>query len=191
MAERAPERMGVEQFLAWADGREGRWELVDGVPMAMAGARTRHDQVVVNALASLRPQLRGSSCRVFTGDTGVVVPAGNVRRPDLGIDCGPYDPEALAAGTPKLVVEVLSPSTRQIDVLRKLDEYRALPTIDYVLMIDPGVIQVLLWSRENDGWSSMVFEDLAARIELPNLEVSLSLSTLYEDVVLPPRLVGQ
>jgi Uma2 family endonuclease len=189
MAERAIERMDADTFLEWAEGREGRFELVDGVIVAMAGAKQRHDRVVVNAVIALGTSLRGRSCRTFTGDTAIRTLGGNIRRPDTGVDCGPPDPNALAAIDPRLVVEVLSPSTRQIDLMRKLDEYRALPGMEYVLIIDPEVVQALLWSRGPDGWSSSLFEALEDRIELPSLAVTLALADLYEDVPLPPRLM--
>ena len=42
----APEkRMSVDEFLVWAEGQEGRWELYRGVPYLMAPERTRHGEV--------------------------------------------------------------------------------------------------------------------------------------------------
>ena len=36
MPDTAPTRMTVEQFLAWDDGTDRRYELIDGIPVAMA-----------------------------------------------------------------------------------------------------------------------------------------------------------
>ena len=116
--------MTAEAFLDWCLGQEGRWELVDGVPVAMAGARRGHDLIVVNALTSLRPALRGGPCQPFTGDFAVRIPNGNIRRPDVGVDCGPVDLNGLTATDPRLVIEVLSPSTRTFDAIGRLREYR-------------------------------------------------------------------
>jgi hypothetical protein len=38
-------KMTVDEFLAWADTQDGRWELFDGVPMAMAPERVIHGRV--------------------------------------------------------------------------------------------------------------------------------------------------
>ena len=190
MPAHAAEQMTSEAFLAWAEGREGRWEFVQGVPVAMAGAQERHDQVVVNALTSLRPQVRGTGCRVFTSDTAVVVPNGSVRRPDLGVDCGKRRPEALSASAPKLLIEVLSPSTRQIDQLIELDEYRAIDTMTNILIVDPAILQTALWSRVEGSWTSQVFEQIDDRISFGDLGLSITMAELYEDVSLPPRLVS-
>jgi Uma2 family endonuclease len=86
--------MSPEEFLEWCQFQEGRYELVDGVPVAMAGAKRRYDQIVVNVLGSLASQLQGHRCRLFTADTAVRIPAGNVRRPDAGADCGQFDDDA-------------------------------------------------------------------------------------------------
>jgi Uma2 family endonuclease len=119
--------MTAEAFLDWCLGQEGRWELVDGVPVAMAGAKQVHDRVVVNALLALGGQLRGGPCRPTTGDVAIGIPNGNIRRPDLGVDCGRFEPESLTATDPRLVIEVLSPSTRTFDAIGKLWDYRQVP----------------------------------------------------------------
>ncbi len=55
----------------------------------MAGAKRRHDQIVVNSLGLVGNQLGANgSCRPFTSDTAIRIPNGNVRYPDLGVDCG-------------------------------------------------------------------------------------------------------
>ncbi|HLB99396.1 MAG TPA: Uma2 family endonuclease, partial [Acetobacteraceae bacterium] len=115
--------MSADEFLEWDQLQERRHELVDGLPVAMAGAKRRHDRIVVNAISSVAGQLSLGPCNVFTSDTAVRIPAGNVRRPDLGIDCGRFIDDAAAADAPTAVIEVLSPSTREFDMFVKLDEY--------------------------------------------------------------------
>jgi hypothetical protein len=83
-----------------------------GLPIAMVRARRAHDRVVVNAIRSPGNQLDGNPCQPFSDDSAVCIPNGNTRRPDVGVDCGQFDPDALAVGSPRLVLEVLSPTTR-------------------------------------------------------------------------------
>ena len=109
MSQGAQTRMSAEEFLEWGLHQESRYELVDGVPVAMAGAKQLHDQIVATALGMLYAMPRGDKCRHFTADLAVRIPAGNIRRPDAGIDCGSFDRDATAAGAPFLVLEVLSP----------------------------------------------------------------------------------
>ncbi len=113
MSDPARQPWTIDRFFAWQAGQTDRYELVGGFPVRMmAGARNVHDDIVVNLLAELRGQLRGTGCRPFTGDGSVETLPGQIRRPDVGVDCGIRDPNALKAALPRLVIEVLSPTTR-------------------------------------------------------------------------------
>jgi len=188
MSERAATRMSIEEFLDWGLYQELRYELVDGVPVAMTGARQRHDRIVGSALGLLYAQLRGKTCRQFTADIAVRIPSGNIRRPDAGIDCGTYRDDATVAGAPFLVLEVLSPSTRDFDMFGKLDEYKTVPTLAHIVIVDPDTPQVYRWSRQPEGaWSHELLEGLDAVIRVPEVEVSLDLASLYEGLTFTPR----
>jgi Uma2 family endonuclease len=149
MDDQALRRMTADEFFAWQQAQEDLYELVGGYPLRMmAGASRRHDQIVVNVIAELRNQLRGSPCRPFTSDTAVATAADKRRRPDAGIDCGEFRDEDFVAEFPRLVVEVLSPSTREFDMFGKLDEYKSVESLDYILLIEPNAPQAILWHRD-------------------------------------------
>jgi Uma2 family endonuclease len=188
--------MSVAEFLEWDLRQQDRYELVDGVPRAMTGARVSHDRVVVNVITALRNRLRanGSPCDVFGADIALIVPAGNVRRPDVAVYCPPFDERATALEHPRVVIEVLSVSTQEVDQLFKLEEYQAIAGLDAIIFIAPTIPQVGVWSRDSAAsWRRVKLLDPAASIELPGLGVSLPLSEVYERVVFEevtgPRLV--
>ena len=119
---------------------------------------------------------------------GSASPAGNLRRPDAGIDCGPFDPDATTAAAPFLVVEVLSPSTRAFDLFDKLDEYKSIPSLEHILLVDPELPEVRHWSRAPDGvWGQAVVAGLDATAQVPGLPGPLDLATLYEGLTFRPR----
>jgi Uma2 family endonuclease len=139
MTEAAPRRWTSAEFFAWQETQPERYELVDGFPVRMmAGARNVHDDIVVNILAELRNQLRGSACRPFTGDGSIETKPGQIRRPDIGVDCGPRDPNATKAASPRVVAEVLSPTTRDFDTIGKLEEYKLVESLERILVIEPN-----------------------------------------------------
>ena len=193
MLNREPETMNVAAFFAWQERQAERYELVGGVPMRMvAGARNVHDDIVVNLVAILHAALRGSGCRAFTGDGSVETLPEQIRRPDVGVDCGARDPNATKAAKPKLVAEILSPNTRDFDAFEKLDEYKTIGTLDHILLIEPNAAEIMLWSREGDrGWSRQRIAGLAESLTLPSLAIELALSDIYDAVTFParPRLV--
>ncbi len=188
MSNTALRHMTAEAFLAWdLDQPDARHELVDGAPVAMTGARRRHDRIVVNALADLRTRLRAGPCVPFTADTAVRIPNGNVRRPDLGVVCGADDDDLTYAAAPRLVVEVLSPATRLLDRAGKLDDYKAVPGLDYILLVDPDAPRATLWSRDSrGGWSDALIAGLKATIDLPALGVAVPMAELYAGLAFRP-----
>lgn len=189
MSEAAARPMTQDMFLDWAKDQESRYELVGGAPVAMAGARQQHDQIVGNLLGILFNALRGHRCRRFTADFAVRIPSGNVRRPDAGIDCAAYDRDALAAGAPVFVAEVLSPSTRTFDQFQKLEEYKSVPGLRHILLIDPEAPRASLWLRDqDDAWRLTTVEGLDAVITLTEPAITIDLATLYEGTTFPPRL---
>jgi Uma2 family endonuclease len=181
-------KLSPEQFFAWLSGQEGRYELVDGEVVMMAGAGRRHDRVVVNLIATLDGQLRFGLCLTFTGDTFVSTSPTTRRMPDVGVDCGKPDDDALTADKPSLVVEVLSPSTRAMDVTIKLQEYQSLDSLDYVLLVDTESPKVHFHSRRDDrSWTATVLEGLASSILLEKLNVELKLSEVYRGLEFRPK----
>jgi Uma2 family endonuclease len=192
MSERAIIPMPAEMFLEWALHQEQRYELVDGIPVAMAGAKKAHDRIVANAHGMLYNQLRGQKCQNFTADIAVRIPAGNIRRPDVGIDRGAFDPDATTADVPFLVMEVLSTSTREFDMLRKLEEYKTVPSLGHIVLIDPETPQVFHWSRSpGQEWRYTLLEGIDAVIHVPEIDCTLDLAALYEGLTFRrlPRLV--
>lgn len=182
MGQIAAQRMTSAEFLEWSLAQEESYELVDGRPVAITGATQRHDVVLGNLFAALLTRLRGGPCRPFTDDIAVVLPNGNVRRPDISVRCGPLD-ERSTTTEPTLVVEVLSPSTRSFDLVRKLNEYQALEGLDCIIMVDPDLPRVICWLRdEGGGWRDTIKEGLSAVVAVPRLRVELPLGEIYEDL---------
>ena len=186
--------MSAEEFLEWGLHHELRYELVDGVPVAMAGATQLHDQIVATVHGMLYNLLRGHKCRYFTADLAVRIPAGNIRRLDAGIDCGARDDDAAVATAPLLVMEVLSPSTRDFDMFGKLEEYKTVPTLGHIVIVDPDTPQVFHWSRfPNEPWKHVLLEGLDAVIQLPEFDGAIDLASLYQGLTFRPlpRLVRE
>ncbi|WP_296585060.1 Uma2 family endonuclease [Xanthobacter sp.] len=183
---RAFQPMSIADFFAYR-GEEGvRYELVDGVLVrAMTGASQRHDLVLVNILASLHSKLRGSPCRVSTDDLAIVVSNGNVRRPDVSVSCGKLDDRAQQLSDPRMVAEVLSPSTRGIDLVRKLEEYKSVPGLACILLVEPDAPHALLWRREGAGWALEEVQGLEGGFDLPEIASSLTMAELYDRLTFP------
>ncbi|AWN52061.1 Uma2 family endonuclease [Methylobacterium sp. 17Sr1-1] len=189
MSEPAPRHWSVQEFFAWQERQDERYELVGGVPVRLRlSARNVHDDIVVNLVVEFRTRLRGTPCRPFTGDGSVETLPGQIRRPDLGVDRGARDPNGLTAAEPRLVVEVLSPSTRDFDAFDRLEEYRTVASLAVILLVEPNAPEIALWRRDADrAWQRQLVAGLDQTIELPEFGMTLALADLYDGVAFPPR----
>jgi Uma2 family endonuclease len=176
-------RLSAEKFFEWLEIQELKYELVDGQPVLMAGADRNHNDIVMNATLSIGNQLKGKPCRPYSSDFAIKIPSGNIRYPDMSVDCGGSDGKDKVANAPALVIEVLSKSTRAIDSHLKLDEYQSIPSIKYILLVDQDAAFVIFHSRNDEGdWTHQAIIGLDSTIDLKALNVSISISDLYAGV---------
>ena len=170
-------------FFAWQSQQSERYELVNGYPIQMmSGARRAHDRIVRNIIAQLHGQLGTGKCEAFTADFAVRTATNQIRRPDAGVDCGADTDAAdseLVAADPRLVVEVLSESTKRFDLFDKLSEYQQVPSLTHVVYIDPDELAVRHWERRGGEWILVVLEDAKATIFAADLDLSISLDDIY------------
>jgi len=183
--------MTEDEFFEFVQTRDEKWELINGEPMMMAGATQRHQDIAANTLTSLHTQLRGKKCRPTAADTGVPTINGTIRYPDVVVDCGKRDDQAMRATAPTLVIEVLSPSTRGFDSHKKVIEYKSHPDIKYILLIDTNNACSLLHFRDGEGWGEVMYDSLDDVIEFPEIGATLALSDIYYGLELKPKLVRE
>ena len=180
----APARlhMSLEQYLDWESRQERKHELVDGVIRLMAGATVAHNAIAANLIIALGPRLRGKPCRPFGSDMKVRIPSGNIRYPDVTVDCGMPKPTDLWAAEPRVIIEVLSPSTEWFDQTQKLEEYQSIPSVAYVAFLSQNRAFGRVWTRTGDGWTSVDATGMEAALAFPAIETDVPLSEAYEGV---------
>jgi len=138
------QRWTWDDYRSWNDDQ--RRELIDGEPYCMSPSPTSRHQAIVGDLYSLlAEQLRGTTCRPFVAPIDVKLSPRDVVQPDLLVVCNPEQiREGHIAGPPRLVVEILSPSTQRHDRIRKLGLYAHSGIGEYWLIQPyPAVVEVL------------------------------------------------
>jgi Uma2 family endonuclease len=169
----------AEEFLQ-IDFGEMKAELDDGIIRMMAGGTRDHARVQMNLAIAAGNALRGSGCRPYGPDMAVRTHDRSVRYPDLTIDCGGPDdqPQDLVLSDPRVVVEVLSPSTRDVDLRIKSYEYHAISSIDTIAFIDVEAEAVSIHQRIEGGWNESLFSttlDLA----MPALDLTIPRAEIF------------
>lgn len=171
--------------------RDGiRYELVDGQAVAMVGGTQAHDIINLSLASAIRFQLKGSKCRPFTGNMRVKIPNGNYRYPDISIDCNPVDLSSIYTGDPSMVIEILSESTEFFDENDKLEEYKSIPSLIYIMLISQDRPYIQFYRRDdNQQWQGLKkFTEANNTIRLPLIGIELTLAQIYEDL---PHLFKQ
>jgi Uma2 family endonuclease len=175
----AVKRMSVTEFLVWAqDQDKGRFELIDGQPVAMAPERAEHVAAKLRAANALAAAIQraGVRCEAFVEGLAVAVNGSTSYQPDALVNCGePVAPDAMTAPNPLLVVEVLSPSTRGIDTTVKLAGYFRVASLAHYLIVDLGQRHVVHYRKQADGTVTVaVIADGDIALEPPGISVAVS-----------------
>jgi Uma2 family endonuclease len=169
--------MTVDEFLLWAEGQEGRWELHDGVAKRITPERADHVRTKGEAFVALRFASRRADCdcEVFGSGGAVQIDQRTVYAPDGAIVCGPKQPyDAILLMNLIVVLEVLSPSTAAIDHGRKLSGYFSLASVEHYLIVDPDRRVVIHHKRgSGDVIETRVLSDGAAKLDPPGFEVAV------------------
>lgn len=174
--------MTVAEFYDWHDGTDTRYELVRGEPMAMATPSPRHAILVDNIHLAFSARLR-PPCRSWLG-VGVAHRDHDdqCRIPDVFVSCEPLPPRHFSS--PRLIVEVLSPSTEKEDRTDKLDFYKSFGSVELILFVWQDKRRAELHSREGVRWPAQDFIGTGA-VPLAMLDLSLSLDEIYAGLDLP------
>ncbi|HUB44475.1 MAG TPA: Uma2 family endonuclease [Acetobacteraceae bacterium] len=178
-----PDQMTLEEFLAWDAPGPGRWQLIDGVPMAMAPAGRAHGrlQTVIARLIDTHLEATDSPCVALTNPG--IVPAFQASRnffiPDLAVTCSEIDTDPAALHHPVLVVEILSPSNH-VETWRNIRAYMLIDSVQEILVIHTASVRVEMLKRHADGsWPDDLTPITQGDFPLASIGLSVPLSMLY------------
>jgi Uma2 family endonuclease len=176
--------MSVEEYFELEEkDPDARYEYLDGYVYMMSGGSANHATISGNIYALLKSSLRGSPCRAYNSDMKVRVSEKRYFHPDVTVTCDPRDRGTVDfIQSPRLVVEVLSPSTEASDRGRKLQYYLACPSIEEYLLVDSRTMRIEIYRKERKKWIYDAF-DTDDEIELITLDIRFPVADAYEDVI--------
>ncbi len=140
-----------------------------------------------NMFALLHASQKGKPCEVFTSDMKIDIEFHDLYvYPDASVICG--KPEFTEGRTdavknPVVIVEVLSPSTREYDRGSKFTFYRSLPSLKEYIMVDQDRVFIDYYRKAEDGrWILEEITELDAVLSLQSIDFSSTLSEIYDGV---------
>lgn len=172
-------RMTVDEFLAWAEEQpRGRYELLDGTPIAMSPERVRHARAKHQAAVALDAAIRraGKDCHMLPDGMTVRVDERTAYEPDALVHCGPPAPEDnVEIPNPVIVVEVTSPSSKNIDAGAKVAGYFAVASVHHYLIIDAKARRIIHHKRgAGDLIETRILSEGPVHLDPPGLETSIA-----------------
>jgi Uma2 family endonuclease len=170
-------RLTVDEYLAWAEQQPGRFELLDGAVVAMSPEGAGHAERKAAVHAALLAAIRSRGLASYALPDGMTVRIDDTTayEPDALVYCGKkLLPSAVEVPNPVVVVEVLSPSTRHIDLSAKLADYFRLPSIAHYLIVDPEKPRIIHHARAiDDSILTRIVNDGTIRLDPPGLELAM------------------
>jgi Uma2 family endonuclease len=184
MSEAAFGRMTVEEFLRWDDGTDTRYELIDGVPVAMAPPARAHGMLCARLGGAIDAALRSRRPCVVQTEAGLA----QSRRDDtcwiadLAVTYAPHRRGEQLIENPILIVEILSPGTERHDRHIKLPAYRRIESVEEILLIDSEEAYAEILRRSGETWITELVQGLGARLRLSSVDLEIAMAELYDGI---------
>jgi Uma2 family endonuclease len=181
--------MSVEEYLRLdQSARNAKYEYLDGVARLMSGGSVGHDRIARNVARFIEEHFLSGPCTVFGSDVQVLVGLKkngkeNYVYPDATVSCDVSDRrrDNKLIRSPRIVVEVLSPSTEPVDRGKKLKAYQACRSIQESVLISQFAQHVEVYRRSEEDetiWSYVIYGP-DETVELSSVDVFLTMDEIY------------
>lgn len=186
-------KYSIEEYLELEEAAMEKHEYYQGEIFAMSGPKVPHNIIAGNTFISVGNKLRGKFCRPFNSDQRIHIEKNTLfTYPDISIICG--DPVTLKdddwnALNPVIIIEVLSPSTKNYDRGDKFKLYRDISTLKEYVLIDSESISIEAFCiNEHGNWELNELKNIDEVLHLKSIQISLELKEIYEGTKLIAKL---
>ncbi|MCC6290268.1 MAG: Uma2 family endonuclease [Chitinophagaceae bacterium] len=177
----------IEEYLAMEEAATEKHEYYRGEVFAMSGPKIPHNTISINMLVELGNKLKGKKCRPFNSDQRIHIKAKTLfTYPDISIICG--DPETLDNDNwnilnPAVIIEILSPATKNYDRGEKFKLYRDIPTLKEYILVDSESIHIEIFRLNEAGhWELEEYKSAEEMIYIKTIDEKISVADIYSSV---------
>lgn len=181
------EYLSPEEFLVFERNALEKHEYFKGEIFAMSGASRYHNRISMNLSGNLFNYLKGKKCTPYGSDLRVHVQKNTLYTyPDISIVCGEeeyLDDKFDTLTNPKVIIEILSPSTKDYDRGSKFMLYRAIPSlVEYVLVDSEAICIERFYKNEEGIWSLFEYKELTDLVYFAAIDFKISVEEIYSNV---------
>lgn len=173
-------RITPQEFLEGEPYSEVKHEFIAGRAYAMVGASSTHNLICVNLSTALRNHLRRGPCQVFAADMKIRI-GDDFYYPDIMVACEPADRREYYRELPRLVIEVLSPSTTRRDTVDKRIAYQSIPSLQEYALMSQDMMTVKIFRRTETAWDLETYGE-GERLHFTSVGLDIPIEAVYEDV---------
>lgn len=174
--------MTQTEFLKWEDAQPTRNEFFAGKIIPRADSRRIHVEVMGNILVLLKTKLRGTPYQIFA--VGMRLQATeNIFYPDIFVTCNPQDLKAdLVMRHPRVIIEILSPTTAAFDRGDKFAAYRQIESLQEYVLVDPDTQHIDVYRRTPENDWLLAASEAAYGLRLKSLDFHATPAEVFEDL---------
>ena len=170
-----------ENYLEDEKVSDVKHEYFDGAIFAMAGASVSHQRIISNLVISIGSHLRNTPCEVFSSDIKVRADKGKKYfYPDVLVSCDNEDGSSHFVEAPRIIVEVLSNSTRKFDKNLKRACYQTIPSLEEYVLIEQDRVEIEVFRKAQSWQSTFYFID--DDITFESVDLTLPVLEIYQRV---------
>lgn len=170
-----------QEYLDGEKLREIRHEYIDGEIYAMAGGSSNHQLLITRIIQKFANHLEETPCRTFSSDMKVRADEGNqFFYPDIVVACEKENDNNYFVNSPRLIVEVLSKSTRKYDKTFKRICYQAIPSLEEYVLIEQDFVEIIVFRKSQNWQPNYYFID--DDITFESIDLTLPVLDIYKRV---------
>jgi Uma2 family endonuclease len=178
----------ADEYLALERSADYKSEYVTGEIFAMGGASPKHVLIASNIAREVGNKLKDKPCQVYASDLRIQADTGSAYfYPDVAVVCGRpeyRDGKHDTVTNPIVIIEVLSPMTRNYDRGDKFAYYRRLASLREYILIDQEPCHIEQYVRTKSGFEFSEIEDCQADLIIPTLDIKIPLAEVYAKVAM-------
>jgi len=179
-------RMTEDEYLAFERASDEKHEFADGEIFAMSGGTYEHSTVAQAIGRVLGVALLGRRCTVQNSDMKVHIPStGRFVYPDAVVVCGRpefKDDKRDTLLNPRVIVEVLSPTTEAYDRGDKFANYRTIVSLSHYILAAQDKPHVEVYTRQTDGSWNLREYGPGDQVTLSAIESTIHIDQIYQGV---------
>jgi Uma2 family endonuclease len=178
----------VDEYFALERASDVKHEYIDGEIRLVPGATEQHNLILWNLAKWLMPDEDDAEfdCIGAGPDMRVQIDEARYVYPDLVMTCGERhylagaNPPTLL--NPTLIIEILSQSTAEYDPHEKLELYKAIPSVQQIVIVEQFHPRLVIHTRDEATWHIAERAGLASSVVLDSIGVSIPLKRIYRKV---------